>query len=94
MKTNLIDILPRQKMEYFKSLGYIDKAHQDKEIHTVYCLDSEKFIIVDGHTRYYSKLLEGKRTINNSLFGIQPFTKFFKNGTPKIDWDNLIKTGG
>ena len=94
MKTKIIDILPRQRMEYFLSLDYIGKEFQDKEIHTVYCLDSEKFLIVDGHTRYYSKLLEGKRIINNHLFGIQPFTKFFKNGTPKVDWNNLIKVGG
>lgn len=94
MKTKIIDILPRQRMDYFLSLNYIGKKHQDNEIHTVYCLDSEKFLIVDGHTRYYSKLLEGEREVNNHLFGIQPFTKFFKNGTPRIDWNNLIKVGG
>lgn len=94
MKTNIRDILPRQKMDYFLSLSYIGKEFQDKDIHTVYCLDSKKFLIIDGHTRYFSKLIEGKKRIDNHLFGIQPFTKFFKNGTPKIDWNNLIRVGG
>lgn len=87
---SIIDVLPRQEMDYWKSLSYIGTQIMGKPIGTIFCLDLNKYLIIDGHTRYYAHLLARKKRIKVNCHRFIPFLRAYKNGKPKINWDSVI----
>ena len=59
-------------------------------IKVIYAIDIKKFIIVDGHHRYYKAIEKDINKLYATIFGIIKYTKF-KNDLPLIDFKKVLK---
>lgn len=56
----------------------------------VFAKDLKKYIIVDGHHRYYKAKELNKKTLRFNLFGVQTKTIRYKDDLPQIEFGDLI----
>ena len=81
VKLNLKDVLPRIK------LANPNSKKLEEPIFVVFAKDIKKYIIIDGHNRYYIYKENKKRKIKAVIKGIQNKTEFF----PIINYEKIIR---
>lgn len=83
VKLNLKDVLPRIKLTNPNS----NPKKLGEPIFVVFADDIKKYIIIDGHNRYYIHKEKKKRKIKAVIKGIQNKTDFF----PTINYEKIIR---
>jgi len=87
MKRQIIklkNILPRKE----RLLVNTDNPVTKEPIKLIFAKDLKKYIIIDGHHRYFRNKEKEKKTIFAKVYGEQKKTKF-KKSFPYLNWDNI-----
>jgi len=85
-KVDINVVLPRIMLNpSSKRVRYYNKKENHKPIFVIYAKDLNKYIIINGHNRYFSDKSKKKRKIEIIIKGFQDKTKFI----PFIDWGSI-----
>ena len=82
MKININLVLPRHNARVLDNLKYWKKRKTYPPLNVCYCKDIDKFMILNGHHRYFAQLEKGTKDIDVVIDKIQYETEFDKYKKP------------